>query len=633
MRRTHPRGAAARLLIPLLMQATLTLGACAQTPRASLRVDARDIERRLITVREDIPVEPGPVALNYVRWTPGNHNPSGPIQNVVDLKITDDHGRRLDWRRDIELPTRILVDAPAGASVLTLDFAYLTNQPTVISRSTDSYGFTEFGALNWNTVLFYPGDADKDEWTLEPELRLPGSWRAASSLAVARRGAGRIQYTPVSLAELVDSPVIFGSTLRAYTLDTHSKTPHEFDAVAPEKSLTDLGAERLQKFGVMVDQAEAVFGPFPREQYHFLILLADAVPGLGVEHNKSTLISLGDHTFNDAERKGDPIGVIPHEYIHAWNGKLRTPAGLLARNYHTTADPRLLWVYEGMTTYYGDLLAERAGLMTADEYVTTITNRIADETLRSGRGWQSVEDTAVMLRYLRARSASWTDKRRGVAYYGEGALFWMEADAIIRRGTRGERSLDDFCRSFFDVRPGAPGSPVTYTKQDVIDALAAVYDGQDWGALIRARLETPAESLTYHELIANLGFHLEFAATPTDEQAKRARRATGADLRFSIGLTTDKDGAVTRIVPGSIADEARLGAGMKILAVNDLTFTPARLRDAVAKTPTTEFLSLLVASGGEVRTVRLRYRGGLRYPRLAAIPGQVNILEAIMQPR
>jgi len=411
------------------------VSAVAAAPRSTLHVDARDIDRRLVRVRQDVPVAPGPVELNYVLWTPGNHNPSGPIQNVVDLTITDDHGRRLLWRRDRELMTRIHVEAPAGASFLTVSFTYITNQPSVISRSTDSYGFRDFGGLNWNTVLFYPTGADKDEWVIEPDLRLPIGWRVATPLALARSGSGRFQFKPVTLAELVDSPVIFGSTLKTYTLDTASAAPHFIHAVALSDTDTALGGERLDKFGVMIDQAEAVFGPFPRREYHFLVQLSDEMRGFGVEHNECTSIALSADTFRTAERDGDPIGTIPHEYIHSWCGKLRAPEGLLDTNYHTTADTRLLWVYEGLTTYYDDVLAVRSGLMTEEEYLDAMTNRIADSTLRDGRLWQSVEDTAVLLRHLRSRSASWGDKRRGVAYYGEGAFFWLEADAIIRRGT------------------------------------------------------------------------------------------------------------------------------------------------------------------------------------------------------
>lgn len=617
----------------LVATSALASGAPAKGPMvASLQVDARDVARRLLTAQMDIPVAPGPMELNYVEWTPGNHNPSGPIQNVVDLVITDDLGDRLDWRRDPEKMTRLFLDIPDGAGVVTVRFSYITNQPSVISRSTDSYGFPTFGGLNWNTVLFYPGDVDKDDYLIEPELRLPGDWNIATSLAIESQRPGQILFKTVSLAELVDSPVIYGSTLRTYELQTNSASPHFIHAVAAFDELTDLGEERLQKFGKMVDQAEAVFGPFPREEYHFLVLLSDDLAGFGVEHNKSTYIAEPQDTFNDAEEKADPIGVIPHEYIHAWCGKLRTPAGLLATDYDTTGDTHLLWVYEGMTTYYADILAVRSGLMTEDEYVNSITNRIAEYELREGRTWRSVEDTAVALRFLRGRSASWGDRRRGVAYYAEGALFWMEADAIIRNGTRGEKSLDDFTRAFFHVTPGRPGSPVTYTLEDIVTGLRHVYPDQDWAGLVNERLEEPVKTLSLDYLTSKLGYELVFVDEPSEEQTKAIERNKGADVRYSLGLTTNKDGGVTRIVPDSLADKADLAYGMTILAVNHYTYTPERLRQAVARTPDTGAVTLLVEFGDKVEEKMLRYDGGAKYPKLVRRRG-VDTLEGIMARR
>lgn len=601
--------------------------------QASLHVDATDLPRRLLHAQMDLPVKPGPMELNYVEWTPGNHSPSGPIQNVVDLTITDDHGRRLAWRRDPEKMTRLFVDVPDGVGVLTVSFAYITNQPSALSGSTDSYGFPVFGGLNWNTVLFYPGGVDKDEYMIDADIRTPGDWRLATALPAASVHPGRTLFQTASLAKLVDSPVIMGSTLRTEALQSGSAARHFLHAAAPSERQTKLGVERLQKIGVMIDQAEKVFGSFPRDEYHFLIMLEDALPSLGVEHNQSTYISLKEQTFFEAESKGDSIGVIPHEYIHAWCGKLRAPAGLLARDYHTTGDTRLLWVYEGLTTYYDDVLAVRSGLMSEDAYLDTITMRLAEYQLRAGRLWRSVEDTAVDLRHLRVRSESWADRRRGADYYAEGALFWMEADAIIRLGTQHERSLDDFTRSFFGVDAGLAGSPVTYTRQDIVEALAAVYDGEDWDALIRTRLESPAQSLSMAPLASKLGRQLTFGNEPTGERKKAENQERGVNLAYSLGFAVSNEGVITRIVPDSIADEAKLAYGMKVLAVDGAAFTPGALRRAVAESSESKFLTLLVEFGGAVSTKNMRYGAGLRSPRLAPISGAGDVLTAIMAPR
>ncbi len=601
-------------------------------PRATLSVDATEIARRLVHVQMELPVEEGPMALNYVQWTPGNHNPSGPIQNVVDLVITDDHGRPIPWTRDREKMTRLLIDVARSVDIITMQFSYITNQPSIISRSTDTYGFSTFGGLNWNTVLFYPDDVDKDEYIIEAELRFPHDWRSASSLPRQYARRGRVMYEPVSLARLVDSPVVFGSTLRTYELSTGQSAPHFIHAVAPFEEQTELGAERLQKLGAMVDQCVQVFGDFPRPDYHFLILLSDDVPGLGVEHTQSTYISLGENRFEKAEKNHDPLGVLAHEYIHSWCGKLRDPEGLLARDYHTTADTRLLWVYEGLTSYLDNVVSVRSRLMTEEEYIEAITNQIADLQLREGRLWRSVEDTAVSLRFLRSRSPSWYDRRRGTSYYSEGALFWMEADAIIRLGTDNERSLDDFTRAFFDVPAGKVGTPTTYTRDDIVVGLAAVFLGEDWDTLIRKRIEEPVDSLPF-DLVTKLGYQLDFVDSPSAVQKKRLNRSSGADLRYSLGFTTNKTGKITRIIPDSLADRAGLSYGMSILAVNEYTFTAARLRQAVKQSPTTGHVTLLIEFGDKVETKTLRYKDGPRWPRLVHTGRSPDVLKVIMEPR
>lgn len=632
MRRWIEQAALSRFCLILVLHSFMALSACAQAPRASLIVDATDIPRRLLHAQMEIPVEPGPLELHYVEWTPGNHNPSGPIQNVVDLTILDDRGARLPWTRDRDTLTRLNLTVPAGVSFLTLNFAYITNQPSVVSRSTDSYGFPTFGGMNWNTVLFYPGGADKDDYIIEPAIKLPADWKQASSLNVAAERHGEVFYEPVSLAELVDSPVIFGSTLRTYELEADlTDKPHFIHAVAPFASNTELGAERLEKFGDMIDEAIRVFGPFPYNEYHFLVMLSDDMRGFGVEHNESTFIGMNADRFNKAEADRDPIGVIPHEYIHAWCGKQRAPAGLLARDYHTTADTRLLWVYEGLTSYYDDILAVRSGLMTDAEYVDGVATRIADYSIRTGRQWRSVEDTAIFLRHLRAPSDSWYDRRRGASYYSEGALFWMEADAIIRLGTNNEKSLDDFCRAFFDVPTGRPGSPVTFTREDIVQTLRAVYDGEDWDALIRQRIEQPVDDLSFTQLLSRLGYRLEFLAEPTDEQKKAERAARGVDLRHALGFSTSADGVITRIIPGSLADQYDLAYDMKILGVNDYTFTSRRLRDAVEQSPTTGHVTLLVSFGDKIERKMIPYDGGPKYPRLTEIQGAPLVMKAIIE--
>lgn len=628
----------------------------------AVHVDATDAPRRLIHTEVTVPLagRPAdqPVALRLVEWTPGNHNPSGPIQNVVDFRITDDKGRHVGWRRDEISVYRHLASPAPDAEALIVRFSYIANQPGVNSRSSDSYGFASFGAINWNTALVYPEWADKSALIVAPTLTLPDGWRAASALRLAPGVAGSapprgntVVYAHATLAEVVDSPVIFGSTLRTWEMPAiptaaGAAAPHALHAVAPRPDLLELPAARLDKFARMHDEAARIFGPFPYDRYHYLVILGNELPGLGLEHATSTFISMGEDRFVKAEGDdSDPMAVIPHEYAHVWCGKLVAPRGLLSRNYHTPGMVALLWVYEGLVSYYDEILCVRSGLMSRDEHTHSLVNTLASYGAQAGRRWRSIEDTALAMRFLRAPSDAWQDLRRGQDYYAEASLFWMHADAVIRAGTGGEKSLDDFCRLFFAPADGvlaAPGEEQrTYTRDDVVAALRTVYSGEDWDALISRLIEKPDTDASF-ELPVLLGHRLEWSHEPTALQRKDERRETGVNLRLGLGVQLAADGRITRVTPGSAADAARLSVGQRIIAVRGpdlpdrpgpmLTFTPARLRDAAKRSRDTGVVECLIATADEIDSRRIEYAGGLRYPRLVHVPGAPDLLAQIQRP-
>lgn len=646
----------------IVLGAFLGFGAFGADDIMTVEVDATDIARRLvhttITIPDAMAPDGEPLDLRYVEWTPGNHNPSGPIQNVVDFVVLDDQGNTLAWRRgEDSVFSHVVPAAPAGD--ITVRFSYIANQPTVNSRSSDTYGLPTMGGLNWNTVLVYPAGMDRATLKVTPTLRYPSSWKEASGLAFNKRNQGlpgfRL-YTTTTLAELVDSPVIMGEHLGAHPMEAMNGAAHTIYGVAPRAGQEALPDSRQEKFEEMHRQAAKVFGPFPFRSFGYLIMLDDSLPGFGLEHCTSTFISMKADRFEKAgEADADPMSVVPHEYIHAWCGKLVAPEGLLAENYHTPGATELLWVYEGLVSYYDEVLCVRSGLMSPEQFRHSLTNTIANYELQAGRRWRSVEDTARAMRFLRAPSDSWEDLRRRQDYYAEGSLFWATADAIIRGGTNNAKSLDDFCLAFFKPdAPGAetPGVPLrTYTRADIVAGLAAVYPGQDWDALIREMIESPQADDPTFELPRRLGYTLEWPAEPSALQKKDDGGDRGASLRSSIGLRVDSEGKVTGIVPGSPADRAKLAYGQKIIAVGRDTsalpppmpnqpapatatlFSPRALREAVKASGAAGGVTLLVAEGDEVREVVLEYAGGLRYPRLVRVEGTPDLLEAIEKPR
>lgn len=659
-----------RVVLALLVSsATLA----APDPAAlSVRVDARDIARRLVHTSVTVPIPPeragAPVALRYVEWTPGNHNPSGPIQNVVDFVARDGAGARLSWRRDGASVHRHLVDVPAGAGSVVVTFSYITNQPGVNSRSSDTYGFESFGGLNWNTVLVYPEWAGRSDTLVDASLILPDGWKSATALArapgPAQPGAAAPEtFARCTLAELVDSPVIFGANLRTWDLGGAparggEMVPHYLHAVAPRAEQLELPEKRVEKLRAMVAQSAAYFGPSPYDRFHFLIMLGDELPGLGLEHATSTYISMKEDRFTKAEGDdGDPMTVVPHELAHVWCGKFAAPESLHHDNYHTPCDTALLWAYEGLASYADEVIAARSGLMTREEYEHSLVGAIVAYQNQAGRRWRSVEDTALAMRFLRAPSDAWPDLRRAQDYYVEGGLFWMTADAIIRAGTSGDgapRTLEDCVRALMGARPGdtaRPGVPTReYSREDIVAALRAAYDGQDWDALIRDMIESPREGEgAMFDLPQRLGYRLEWSAEPTDKQKKDEKKEEGASLRWSIGLAADKSGKVTRITPELPADKARVLLNDRIIGVRAakageagapaaepgdmLAYTPARLRDAVRASEKAGRVDLLVQRGDRIEPVSLEFSGGLKYARLVRDESRPDVLGAILTAR
>ncbi|MBL0927226.1 MAG: hypothetical protein IBJ11_06175, partial [Phycisphaerales bacterium] len=580
------------------------------------------------------------VDLFYCIWTPGNHTPSGPIENVVDLRVFDCRGESLAWDRDPTRVERVTVLVPRGCDEVRVTMGYIASQPNANSRSTDTYGRRNFGGLNWNTVLVYPGGVGHSEIDVRPTVHWPAGWAAASALPggwVTDAAGQAVRLGPVPLAELIDSPMIFGEHLATTRLHVENQGAHLLHTVAEDGRAVKPPEWLIPRLEEMCRQTVSVFGPFPRRGFDFLLLLGDDLR-FGVEHATSTFIGLPERALLEARPDehragGGGLQVIPHEYIHAWVGKLAAPEGLVRPDFHTPARTELLWVYEGLTAYYDSVISVRSGLTNVEEYRQEIADSAVAMQQRSGRLWRSVEDTARSARFLRPRGVSWFDIRRGQDYYGEAALFWLEADAIIRAGTGGAKSLDDFCAAFFNVPVRPVGSVHTYTRADVVAGLAAVFPGEDWDGLVRRRIERPAESLDMAPLLSRLGVRLDWADEPTALQKKIAAEDAGVNLRASIGLRTDAAGMVTEIVPGSPADRGQVAFTQRIVAANGWVYTPERLRQAVRESASRGRIELLVEFGDRIEPRTIEYGRGLRYPRLTAIEGADDVLGAIATPR
>jgi len=321
--------------------------------------------------------------------------------------------------------------------------------------------------------------------------------------------------------------------------------------------------------------------------------------------------------------------LLPHEFVHSWNGKYRRPEGLATRDYEQPMKGDLLWVYEGLTEYLGWLLTARSGLRTPDQNRQFLAADAATLDNRAGRQWRSLADTAVAAQLLYDARNDWESSRRGVDFYEEGLLIWLEADTIIRKQTQGRKSLDDFCRAFYG---GASGPPEVrpYTLESLAETLNGVAP-YDWKSFFETRIHRIGTDRAPLGGIEAGGYKLSYVNRPSEALQASEQVRENINLTFSIGLKLNPDGTIIDVLPEKVAAKAGIGPGMKIVGVNDRKYSIDVLREEIRNASKTGLLDLLVANGKSLSTYKLNYRDGEKYPVLER-NGQAALLDEILKP-
>jgi predicted metalloprotease with PDZ domain len=621
----------ARLLVGLVL---LALPAVAFAEPIRLDVDASEVGRRVIHVRETIPAEPGPLTLHYPKWIPGRHRPVGQISNVSGLKVTA-KGEPLAWKRDDADPFTIHLTVPEGAKAVEVTFDLLLAAGTEGGAAFMTVASPKVMTMNWNDVLMYPKVEKPLELPVRAMVWLPERWKFGTALPLGdEQKQGRVAFTEVPLGTLIDSPLLAGEHVRVVKIGASDdeKSRHRVVLACDSPDGLVVPAETLAAWNKLPGEAAALFGPArPYEKYTFLLGLSNHVPRAGIEHHQSSDNRLGELALVKAPERRLAATLFPHEFVHSWNGKYRRPADMIVPDYQTPQQTRLLWVYEGLTNYLGWLLAARTGLFSTEDAREYLAMTAARMTNSRGRAWRPLDDTAAAASVLFDAPRSWGASRRTVDFYDEGTLLWLEVDVIIRTKTKGAKSLDDFCRAFFG---GGRGTPEVkgYKLDEVFAALKAVEPSTDWKAHFARRVEIVAEAPPL-EGIAGAGWKLAFAEKPSELFAAREGTSRGVDLLDSIGLALSAEGAVADVVPGTPAAQAGLAPGMKVLAVNGRRYSADGLKTAVANTKAAGKLELLVESGDFFKTHAIEYTAGARYPRLERTDGQADVLADIVRLR
>lgn len=597
-----------------------------------LDVDSTRAPQKILHAHLTIPAKPGPLTLAYPEWIPGEHQPSGPLIEMAGLKITA-NGKTLPWRRDLVDMYALHLDVPSGATSLDVNFDFLLS-PNTDGFSAGASATAFLDVVNWNQLVLYPKDEDAANINTVPTLKLPAGWKFGTALPVAKQDGDTIYFSPVSLETLIDSPVIAGRYFRSIDLSPGETPHHEMDIAADNPADLQMTPETEAAYRQLIVQAFALFGSRHYRDYHFLLTLSDDVAHFGLEHHESSDDRIYEHTLTDPATGTATAYLLPHEYVHSWNGKYRRPAGLLSPDYEQPMKDDLLWVYEGLTDYLGQVLAARSGLWTPQQFRDQFARVGAWLDAEPGRRWRPLQDTADAAVFLYDGTADWQNWRRSTDFYQEGDFLWLDVDDEIRHLTEDQKSITDFCRLFHGETSGEPDLK-PYNFDDVVAGLNQIAP-YDWAKFLRDRLDSLAPN-TMDEALDNSGWKIVYNDDPNEMQDKRDKVRNEVDLQLSVGLWLKNDGTVKDVIYDAPAYKAGFAPGMKITAVNGIKIDPGSIADTLKQAikdaeHTNEPIRFIAANGLDVETYAVDYHGGLRYPHLVRDESHSDLLSEILEP-
>jgi predicted metalloprotease with PDZ domain len=603
------------------------LPAFSQAP-IRITADLTDAPRKLYHAEIDLPVKPGPAAFTTPEWIPGNHRPTGPAEDIVGVVFTA-NGKTLPWRRDDTDLYQFHVDIPPGVTTLHAHLDCI-----VTSRASD-----KLAVLEWEKLMLYPANTPVRDIPIQPSVTVPKGWGIGTALQPVgsydpnAKVGGTTQFQPTTVEQLEDSPVITGEYFHEFALAPEITPKHYIDVVSDEPEDSNLKPEFLADVSNLVREASAAYASHHYHVYHFLLTLSDVAGGEGLEHGQSSDNGVEELGFSDARHQAYNADLLSHEFTHSWNGKYRRPWNLYQPDFHQMQQGELLWVYEGMTEYLGEVLAARSGLETAPQYRDFLAATAASLDYRPGRDWRTTDDTAIAASILRGGNPAWSNWKRGQDYYQEGELLWLDADTKIRELTNDKKSLTDFLQIFL-AKGGSTGPLIVpYHREELIEDLNQVAP-YDWAKFLHDRVDliNPHADL---DGITRGGYKLVFQDHPSDSEkmAGGIRHMAGPNVWYSLGLRLTGEGNISDVRWGGPADKAKLAPGQKLIAVNGRTFSADRLRDAIDAAKTgKEPIHLLMQTEDYILPVNIDYHGGQRYPVLVRDDSHKDYLDEITTP-
>lgn len=599
-----------------------------------LTVNVTNTTDRVEHVHEVIPVAPGSkqMILLYPEWLPGDHEPSGPIKSLGGIVTTAD-GHRVQWVRDRVHVYAFHVPLTPGAKTVGLDFDYLSPIKRSAGRIEMSKALMN---LEWNEVLMYPAGYFSRDIPFDTTLILPQGWKYATALETASDKGATVKFKQTALNRLVDSPLYAGLYYKRFNLSPTKTDVVHLDIFADKPADLKMTPEELQLHKNLVLQEDKLYGSHHYKHYDFLLLLSSKVGGIGLEHHQSSENGLGEKYLTDWKGGVLERDLLAHESTHSWNGKFRRPDDLWTPNFNVPMRDDLLWVYEGMTQYWGNVLTARSGMRTKKETRELFAHVVADYEVNRGRDWRPLIDTTNQPIISQRTPVSWVSWQRPEDYYSEGLLVWLAVDTKIRQLTNDKKSLDDFCKRFLGVYNG---SMITdqYNFQDIVENLNAVTP-YDWAKFLRTRIydlhpQVPTSGITRG------GYRLVYNDKPVEWMQKGYAKLGIAEFNTSIGISvghrhgSSAPGMISNVWWGSPAFKAGMVPDTQLVSVNGEAYSAKVLREAILKAEKDKKpIEIQFRRGKKYETVSIAYYGGLRIPHLERVAGTPDYLDQILSP-
>jgi predicted metalloprotease with PDZ domain len=591
-----------------------------ETQPATLVVDATRAGDGLLTVHERIPAVPGEFTIVYPKWIPGEHGPTGPLNDLAALRVSSD-GQPLNWRRDTVEMYAFHVAVPKAAHAIDIDFDVLMNAPGDVTATH------AVAILNWNRALLYQDGIDSHHYFVRASILLPPGWAFGTALRGAQIG-NRVDFAMTPLNMLVDSPLDMGRYVHKWTLWQDGPNFVEFDAFADRPQDLDIPPALLGAYKRLPAEAFAMYRSRHFADYHALLTLSDPIGFQGIEHHQSSDDRAEDDFLTDPSQTLSGGDLVPHEFSHSWNGKYRRPDDLTTPNYQVPQRTDLLWVYEGMNQYLGDLLSFRSGMREPRLFPEYMASVYADMDTETGRSTTPLIDlTTGAPYYYEARGSYGAIRRNANDFYSEGGLLWLDVDTIIRQRSHGARSLDTFLQRF--TEPALTGPIVKPYTREQVEALLNDVEPYDWHAFFERYVYNVSPHPPEDEL-ERAGWRFVYTAKPNEFLSAEGH---GVEGWFSYGADISDDGTVSDVREDSPAWRAGLSPGTRVLAVDNQQFSPDVWAYAIRRAQrSTAPISLIVSQTGWFQTLSLDYHGGMRYPHLERIEGTPDMLAAIAAP-